>query len=191
MFFNDHEITQHGPKIISPFDVRKVQPASYDLSLHKTLLVPDLEKPVDVAIDIRKHSPRDFMKVVEMSSEGYILQPRCCLLGCTEEVIQCPVDCVISVEGKSTLARMFLVPHVAAGWIDPGFVGQITLEIVNLGPWPVLVFPNMAIAQMNVARMTGPANRPYGSKGLGSHYQKQMGPTAASGKRELENKKSG
>ena len=193
MLLSDIAIAQIGPGIINPFDPACVQPASYDLSLHRDLLVPfeDWALPSDIVgygMDLRVDNPADYMRpahcqVGDGFGSGYILRPGKAVLGCTQEVITCPDHLAIRVEGKSSLARMFLLPHVAAGWIDPGFKGQITLELVNLGPWPVKLYEGMKIAQMNFTHMVTPVAAPYGSEKLGSHYQGQMGPTNSAGKR--------
>jgi dCTP deaminase len=65
--------------------------------------------------------------------------------------------------------------HATAGFIDPGFDGQITLELSNIGPIPVKLYPGMRIAQIVLYQMTSPAERPYGAE-RGSHYQGQIGP---------------
>ena len=75
---------------------------------------------------------------------------------------------------------------MTAGFIDPGFQGQVTLEIVNLGPWSITLWPEMKIAQVSFSTMVAPSKIPYGSKDLGSHYQGQKGPTPASGNRDDE-----
>jgi len=115
-----------------------------------------------------------FMNRVEMDPNGsFYLPPNTCLLGTTVEKFCIPVHLRGSVEGKSSLARLFVVPHVAAGYIDPGFCGHITLEIVNLGPFTIILRPGDRIAQISLANCTQCAERPYGHKDLGSHYQNQ------------------
>jgi dCTP deaminase len=91
-----------------------------------------------------------------------------------------PDDLVARVEGKSSWARRFLTVH-SAGFIDPGFRGDITMELKNDGGLVLELRPGMVIAQVSFQQMTGPAARPYGTRGLGSHYQGQSGATAARG----------
>lgn len=181
MLLSDIDIFALGPSVIDSFDPKKVQPASYDLALDSLLLIPyDSVSNVD----LRLSKPSDLTYKLDMFRAGdFILQPGACVLGSTKEVITCPTDIAIRVEGKSSLARLFMLPHVAAGWIDPGFHGQITLEIVNLGPWHIVLYPGMPIAQMNFTKMSTPVGTPYGTNGLGSHYQGQMGPTSSVGER--------
>lgn len=65
-----------------------------------------------------------------------------------------------------------------AGIVDPGYRGQITLELSNLGSAPVSLTPGMRISQLTFTELTSPARRPYGSE-RGSKYQDQKGPQAS------------
>ena len=69
--------------------------------------------------------------------------------------------------------------HSTAGLADPGFEGQITLELSNIASLPIAIYPGMRIAQLVFERLSTPADRPYGAGGLGSKYQGQRGPTAS------------
>jgi dCTP deaminase len=70
------------------------------------------------------------------------------------------------------------VIHATAGFIDPGFEGQITLELSNLGRIPVRLYPGMRIAQIVLHQLTSAVERPYGAS-RGSHYHGQTGPQAS------------
>ena len=183
MLLSDIDILALGPSVIDSFDPKKVQPASYDLALDSLLLIP-YGRVSDVDLRISKPANLTYgFNMAAHSTKSFSLEPGKCVLGSTQEVITCPRDIAIRVEGKSSLARLFMLPHVAAGWIDPGFHGQITLEIVNLGPWSIVLYPGMPVAQMNFTKMSTPVGTPYGTNGLGSHYQGQMGPTSSVGER--------
>ncbi len=65
-----------------------------------------------------------------------------------------------------------------AGLCDPGYRGQITLELSNLGAAPVALSPGMRVSQLTFTRLTSAAERPYGSE-RGSKYQDQSGPQAS------------
>jgi dCTP deaminase len=52
------------------------------------------------------------------------------------------------VEGKSSLARLGLMVHMTAPTIHAGFVGQIQLEMYNLGPYDIVVAAGMRICQL-------------------------------------------
>ncbi len=65
-----------------------------------------------------------------------------------------------------------------AGLCDPGYQGQITLELSNLGSAPVALTPEMRISQLTFTELKNPADRPYGAD-RGSKYQGQEGPQAS------------
>jgi dCTP deaminase len=67
--------------------------------------------------------------------------------------------------------------HSTAGYVDPGWDGELTLELSNVATLPIMLRPGMRIGQMSFERMTSPVERPYGSAELGSHYQGQVGAT--------------
>jgi len=70
------------------------------------------------------------------------------------------------------------VIHATAGIVDPGYEGQITLELSNLGTAPVALLPGMRVSQLVFTKLTSPAARPYGTA-RGSKYQGQRGPQAS------------
>ncbi len=78
---------------------------------------------------------------------------------------------------NSSLGRLGLLTHSTAGFIDPGFSGHITLELSNVANLPITLWPGMKIGQLCLFRLSSPAERPYGSAGVGSRYQGQRGPT--------------
>jgi hypothetical protein len=80
---------------------------------------------------------------------------------------------------NSSLGRLGLLTHSTAGFIDPGFTGHITLELSNVANLPITLWPGMKIGQLCLFRLSTPAERPYGSQGVGSRYQGQRGPTAS------------
>ena len=86
-------------------------------------------------------------------------------------------DIAARLEGKSSLGRLGLLTHSTAGFIDPGFSGHVTLELSNTATMPILLYPGLKIGQLCFFDLSSPAEHPYGSEGLGSHYQGQRGPT--------------
>ena len=65
-----------------------------------------------------------------------------------------------------------------AGFVDPGYRGQITLELSNLGAAPVALSPGMRVSQLVFTELKSESTRPYGSE-RGSKYQDQHGPRAS------------
>lgn len=114
-----------------------------------------------------------------MDSFGYFtpvrILPGDFMLGHTSEIVSIPDDLVGFLSGKSSWARKGLTVHVTAGLIDPGFHGQIVLELVNHSHVPIDLHAGVKIAQLSFQELSTPAERPYGSAGLGSHYQGQRG----------------
>ena len=90
-----------------------------------------------------------------------------------------PDDLVGRLEGKSSLARLGLLIHSTAGFVDAGFDGYLTLELSNVATLPITLYPGMKIGQISFFRLSAPAETPYGSRGSRSKYQGQRGPTAS------------
>jgi deoxycytidine triphosphate deaminase len=78
---------------------------------------------------------------------------------------------------NSSLGRLGLIVHATAGFCDPGWKGTLTLELNNLTRVPIKLYPGLPIAQLSFMTLDKPAERPYGSPGLGSHYQGQRAAT--------------
>lgn len=114
--------------------------------------------------------------------EQVSLDPGECVLATTAEMLSVPDYLVARVEGKSTWGRQFLMVHSTAGFIDPGFQGQITLELKNLSPRRLHLKVGEPIAQVSFQRLDHAAARPYGHPDLASRYQGQQGATRARGR---------
>jgi dCTP deaminase len=153
----------------------QIQPASIDLRLGAEFLV---YQPARVAC-LDPRDPATLVaateKIVVAEEAAFVLHPGQFALGTTVEEVALPSDLVAVVDGRSSIGRMAVVVHATAGFIDPGFQGQITLELSNIGPIPVRLYPGMRVAQLVLHEMTSPAERPYGPD-RGSRYQGQKGP---------------
>lgn len=114
---------------------------------------------------------------IEFTCATLRLFPGECVLGATVETITLPDNVIGRVDGKSSWGRQFLMVHSTAGFIDPGFTGQVTLELKNLSPHPLVVPEGAAIAQISFENLDRPALRPYGHPELRSRYQGQVGAT--------------
>src|SRR5690606_1603613 len=109
----------------------------------------------------------------------FVLHPGEFVLGSTYESVSLPDDIAARLEGKSSLGRLGLLTHSTAGFIDPGFEGNVTLELSNTATLPIYLWPGMKIGQLCFFRLTSPAEHPYGSEKYGSRYRGQRGPTAS------------
>jgi dCTP deaminase len=160
---------------LEPYDSAMVQPASVDIRLDRFFRT--FENHKYQFIDPRQDQP-DMTRMVEVApDEPFVLHPGEFVLGSTFEVVSLPEDVAARVEGKSSLGRLGLLTHATAGFIDPGFVGHITLELSNVANLPVTLWPGMKIGQLCFFRMTSASEHPYGSSVYGSRYQNQRGPT--------------
>jgi dCTP deaminase len=110
--------------------------------------------------------------------DEFILHPGDFVLGTTTERVEIPPDLIAHVQGRSSLGRLAVVVHATAGIVDPGYEGQITLELSNLGTAPVALSPGMRVSQLIFTELSSPAERPYGSD-RDSKYQGQSGPQAS------------
>ena len=168
---------EKGRIVIDPLDPADIQPASVDLRLDRKILVfSNSRRP---HIDVRM-TMDDLTETVQIDDEiPFILHPGEFVLGSTLEHIELPDDLVARLEGKSSLGRIGLVIHSTAGFVDPGWRGHLTLELSNLARLPITLYYGMKIGQISYLRLTTPADRLYGSEGLGSKYQGQTEPTAS------------
>ncbi len=87
---------------------------------------------------------------------------------------------------NSSLGRLGLLIHSTAGYVDPGWKGNLTLELSNVANLPIALYFGMRIGQISFFRMSSPVERPYGSPDLGSKYQGQSEPTASAFHRDFE-----
>lgn len=110
---------------------------------------------------------------------GYMkLYPGQFRLAHTRETVILGSHLAAQLTGKSSWGRLGLQVHMTAGYIDPGFSGQIVLELKNGHHQNVIGLPRFArIAQLIISRLSSPALRPYGHPELSSHYQNQAGTT--------------
>lgn len=151
-----------------------IQPASIDVRLNKYFIQFRQNLREIPLVDPAEGGPPNTLKVMDNDSP-YHIYPKELVLACTLETIMLPNDIVATFEGKSSLGRLGIMTHVTAGFIDPGFSGQITVELVNVSNTIIKLWPGMAIGQICFMELTSPA-KAYGSAGFGSSYQNQAGP---------------
>ncbi|MDS0220736.1 dCTP deaminase [Haloarcula sp. S1AR25-5A] len=183
MILSDADILrrlEQGDLVVEPLDDPdiQIQPASIDLRLGREFLEfqhanipcihPNSEDEVADYVD----------ETVVAEDDEFILHPGDFVLGTTHERVAIPDDLIAHVEGRSSLGRLAIVVHATAGLCDPGYEGQITLELSNLGTAPVALTPGMRISQLTFTELKTPADRPYGAE-RGSKYQGQSGPQAS------------
>jgi dCTP deaminase len=150
------QLIEAGQLVVDPITPTSIQPASIDCRLDRNfLLVEDRQ-----------------MEVIDMSSEvlyrevegdTITIPPHSFLLATTMEYIKLPDDMVAFVEGRSSIGRIGLFIQ-NAGWVDPGFEGQITLELYNANSLPIRLEAGRRICQLVFCKMDQVAVTPYRGK---------------------------
>jgi len=169
------KLVEAGRIRVDPWDAALVQPASVDLRLGDSFRVFHNHRAS--AIDLRD-PPQHLTEEVKVEpDQPFVIHPGEFALGRTLEWIELPDDVVARIEGKSSVGRLGLIVHATAGFCDPGWKGTLTLELNNLTRVPIKLYPGLPIAQLSFMTLDRPAQRPYGSPGLGSHYQGQRAAT--------------
>lgn len=139
MILSGKEIQRHMGKdiVIQPFDPKRLNPNSYNLSLHNELLVYE-----NRLLDMKLPNP---VKTLTIPESGLVLEPDKLYLGRTNEFTQTD-RFVPMLEGRSSVGRLGLFIHVTAGFGDVGFAGYWTLEIFCVQP--IRIYPNVEICQI-------------------------------------------
>jgi dCTP deaminase len=168
-------LVDEGRIVLEPWDPGLVQPASVDLLLGDSFRVFHNHRAA--AIDLREPPTNLTEEVTIAEGDAFVIHPGEFVLGRTLERVELPDDIVARIEGKSSIGRLGLIVHATAGFVDPGFQGTLTLEITNLTRIPIKLYAGLPIAQLSFMTLDAPAERPYGSAELGSHYQGQLAAT--------------
>ncbi len=129
---------------IEPFDEKKINPNSYNLTLHNELLVYENDK-----LDMKKPNSTSQIDIPE---DGLWLEPGKLYLGRTCEFTKTD-KYVPMLEGRSSTGRLGLFIHVTAGFGDIGFEGYWTLEIFCVQP--IKIYPNVDICQIYYHNIEG------------------------------------
>lgn len=139
--------------IIDPFDLDKLNPNSYNLTLNNKLLVYDEDK-LDMKINNSCHT-------VVIPEQGLLLEPGKVYLGRTNEYTETQ-NLVPMLEGRSSHGRLGLFVHVSAGFGDIGFRGYWTLELSCVQP--IVIYPNIDICQIYYNTIIGEVLTKYQGK---------------------------
>lgn len=143
--------------IITPFHPECLGPASIDLHLSHVFRI--------------FHSPRKIMRVSDdgnyrditygvtlQEGETILLMPNETILGITEEKITLPDDICGWLEGRSKFARMGLLVHISASFMQPGIANHQVLEMSNFGPVPLEIVPKTSVCQFIFQKALGKAS---------------------------------
>ena len=160
---------------IQPFVPSSLQSASVDLRLGDEFAL--LEYWSNTKILNLSTDPK-YLKIRE---KAFVVPPHCFVLGTTMETIKLPSNITAFLEGRSTIGRMGLFIQ-NAGWIAPGFKGQIVLELYNANTMPIRLTAGHRICQVVLCQMDKACQNIYQGK-----YQNQTGVQGAKTSEDHEN----
>ncbi|MEC9091255.1 MAG: dCTP deaminase [Planctomycetota bacterium] len=136
---------QIGKKIfIDPFHESRINPNSYNLTLHEDLMVY-----VDPTLDMKKPNRTERLQI---PPGGMVLEPNRLYLARTVEKTETH-ELVPMIEGRSSIGRLGLFVHVTAGFGDVGFKGFWTLEMFAVQP--VRIYAGVEICQIFYHEIAG------------------------------------
>ena len=145
-----------GELVVEPLDEVLLQPASIDLRLGSHFLKVDENQTGEIRLD-------GAVRYVEVELDEIVIPPLSFLLATTMEYIKLPNNVTAFVEGRSSIGRIGLFVQ-NAGWVDPGFEGDLTLELFNANRQPIRLQAGRRICQLVFAQMDQAAGVPYHGK---------------------------
>lgn len=126
-------------------------------------------------IDIKKKLPDQLTSLISLKKkEPFILQPGEFVLASTTEWVELSDGIAARLEGRSSIGRLGVIVHATASVVAPGFQGNITLELANIGRMAVALYPGMRICALSFEYLTSKALVPY-SKNASAKYKSQKG----------------
>lgn len=135
---------RRGTIEIDPFDESCVGPGSVDLHLHNEFRI---FKKLHNIYHVTDHS--DFNDITETITvkDAFVLMPQETVLGITVERIRLAPNMCGWLEGRSKFARLGLMVHITAGFMQPGINNRQVLEISNVSPVPLALHPGTRMCQ--------------------------------------------
>ena len=165
------ELCKNG--LVQPCNFKNIESASIDLHLGKSFLIIDerIQAYVSVKEEVKYQKVETYKD--DEGEEFIIISPGEFMLATTYEWINIPNNCKAQVEGRSSIGRIGLQIQ-NAGHIDPGFKGEITLELKNDGPLPIRLYPGRRVCQLVIDLLDSECKSPYQGK-----YISQEGATGS------------
>ena len=155
---------ESGTVTVDPFVPDQVGPGSIDLHLGNEFReYRKLRNGVVVEEDI----DLDDLTERVVADDSFTLMPGETVLGITTERVRLPAGICGWLEGRSRFARIGLVIHMTASFVQPGVDNRQVLEIGNLAPFPLILKPGVRICQLILERTEGEAS--YGGRFMNQH----------------------
>ncbi len=137
---------------VEPFNSNNVGPGSIDLTLGNEFRVYSKKgKKVEVNENTEY---RDYT----VQKKGKItIRPGEFVIGITNEKITLPENVCGLLSGRSRFARLGILVHATASFIQPGISNRQVLEIKNISPNKLVLKPGIRICQLSLLEMKGKA----------------------------------
>ena len=159
-------LLSNGKLGISPLEDIQIQPASVDVRLGNSFCVLESCSNAILKMD----TPIQYRSII---NDTFLLLPGQFVLATTVEYFRLPDNLTAFVEGRSSIGRLGLFIQ-NAGWVDPGFEGEITLELFNASSSAIELKAARRIGQLVFAQLDRNAEKPYQGK-----YQGQRNATGS------------
>lgn len=143
-----------GRIAIDPFDEQMVGPGSVDLHLSDEIRI---FKRSGEIYHVTDEPDLDLMTETKVVKDFFVLEPGETIHGLTRERVRLPPDVCGWLEGRSRFARLGLMIHVTAGFIQPGIDNHQVLELSNTSREPLAIRPGIRICQFIFERTEGHA----------------------------------
>lgn len=167
MLLSDKKIREYiksGKITIIPFEESQLGPSSYDLRFGFKFRI--FKNTAEAFIDPKKFNDEmigkteneeyilyhyKYTDLFQLKSENsiFVIHPNEFVLASVFEYIKLADNIAAQIQGRSSFARLGLLAHTSAGWVDPGYSGHLTLELYNANKKPIILRPLMKIAQIS------------------------------------------
>lgn len=154
------------------------QTTAVDLRLGNEIMVPVPDRPFDIDLGAGRFadlaSKGNYETRVILEDQPFALRPGQFALAKTLERVELPiregqVALAARIEGRSSFARCGMLVHFSAPTIHAGFRGTIALEMINLAPTTIVLYPGARVCQLTLEEVQGlPARNESQFQGQGS-----------------------
>lgn len=147
----------------------QIKGAKIDLRLgNEIYIIRHFDRPYydakEAAAETEERAQYGDVRYITFGRNGIALQPNDFAIAPLFESIRLSRKHIGRLDGRSSLGRLGIVVHATAGGIDPGFSGELTCELSNLGKVPVMLYPLMRIAALTVEEISGESLKSYHSR---------------------------
>jgi dCTP deaminase len=129
-------------------------------------------------VDTKSNTEEHLKQVLVEPGGHFVLQPGRFAIASTIEWLELADDVVAELHGRSSIARLGIIVHGTASLFDPGWVGNVVLELHNIGPLPIILYPGMRICALTFEQVSSKVDVPYREK-LNGKYVGQQGPVGS------------